>query len=231
MGKVILDGVTALCCIAILKGKPWARSCFTVTLVLELLRIVLLGRQIEMMMFHVDLSMCSLAVWVLYRPLGRAYFSSEKVTSPLFHQWGTALCYMVTTFSMMLAMGMSSGITLIGERAVFWTLILAFFAVATYGVGNALGLVLSPMRHVGSMLIFSAVAHLLFVIGFFLSIAGGVEAALRGSNPDPNVNLWITCVVTVIFVTLGMSLIRRSQMATEFPLPVPAESPDLTGGV
>ncbi len=231
MGKAILDGVTALCCIAILKGNPWARSCFTVTLVLELLRIVLLGRRNEMMLFHADMSMCALAIWVLYRPLGRAYFLSEEAAPPLFWQSGTALCYMVTTFSMMLAMGMPSGIAFIGEKALYWTLLLAFFAVATYGVGNALGLVLNPMRDVGSILVFAAVAQLLFVIGTFLNIARSIEAARHDGDPVPNVNLWISCVVTAIFVALGVSLIRRSRLAGKVSPAETLENTDAAGNL
>ncbi len=203
--EVLIYGFTALCCLPILRGKIWARNCFSAVLVLELLRMVLLEWQESKNTFPMEVCLTLVTLWLLFRKQGRDYFNSGEPT-PLTYQLSTAICYVVMTLSLMLALGMPAGWTVAGDKALYLCLMFSVLATVTYGIGRTLGLVLEPRADLGKMLTVAAVVCVMFVTTGFLSHAGSMK--------EPASRLYVILTVAICSVSLlvGLFLIRSSRI-------------------
>lgn len=226
---IFIFGLSALCSFLVLRGKNWARIGLTIGMVSDAAKIGLLhGWSGEYSFIHMNVFVASLSIWVLFGRSGRLFFDAVGPVPPLGHQGGTVLCYFLITAFLMVAAAMPA---LDDPRSMYWLIICGFLAAATYGMGRAFGWAIEPQCSMGWILGLAGVLQLQFILGGFIKNAGGIEAALRFDHADPKVNLWVSCVVTAIFLALGVTLIRRSRKQVEISDSMPLDSTEATRGI
>lgn len=211
---------TAVFAVGLLRGKTWARTGFIVSLFAEIARIVLLGRSMEKSLLVVEILLVLLAIWVLYRQRGRDFFSSDRPTQSLIAQCGSAVCHGLTTYLIMISIGMSAGWVIAGEKAVYMVLLFSAFAAASFGIGRRLGWILSPRPDLGTMLLVASVACMLPLIA---------ELG-RGAVDDPGTRLYmiLTMALGSTFSLIGVFLVRQSREQIGEIALLPAECDDVT---
>jgi len=225
--EVLILGLLVFVCVFLLKGKSWARIGMIVVLVSELLRLVLLDWSSHWHSFPLDTFTFLIALVAIYLPNNWTFFNTKGATSPLTYQVGTVLCYGVITVLLTPLISVPGGIALM-EAPASYRLLLAFcFLVVTYGVGNALGLVLNPRRDVGGMLVIASALSLLFNIGINVRRAG-YWAAWGGDSSESSIDLRIACATTAIGIALGITLIRTSRRQVTTPRDSPVDSAKVT---
>ncbi len=209
--------VGLLSSVMILRGKKWARACLIVAMLLDLLSSLLIeGASKGENMF--DVLFLVVVAWVLYRPRGTAFFNATDDVPPLTYQAGTAVCYIILTFFMVPAMAMPAGWEYEGDRVIYKSILLGVAGAIVFAIGKAAGVVLHPKRDVGSMFIMAAVFSLGFTTSVFLNSTGARAAA------DPRVDLWVSALITVIFVVVGAMLIHRARVEGRMSPPVAADN-------
>lgn len=200
--------------VLILRGNSWARLGLVVLLGIELMRGAVFSWSDSWRTLPIELLVDLLFVGILYQPRGRDFFNGDGELPPILHQIGTVVCYIVTTLALAMLITLPATLELLSGPGDYKYLLAAGIALGAYGIGNMLGVVLNPKRDVGGMLIVAAGLSLLACTFQSLRVAESIEAELRENSADTGGNLWVSGLVTIIVVTLGVILIRQAQHAT-----------------
>lgn len=201
---------------SVLKGRVWARSGLMITLAADLVRTLTLEGFESPYVLPVELVLDLIIAAVLYQPRSHDFFHGEGEVPPLTHQMGTALCYGVMTLFLVSTISLPAGFALLSFPTGYKYLLFSMVPVIAYGIGNALGVVVNPKRDIGTMLLIAAPLSFIFCVSLYFRRAGGIDVALRNGDSEPNVNLWVSSVVTTGTVALGLYLIRRSREALDY---------------
>ncbi len=209
--EVILSTLLVYGCVALLKGKAWARVGVVGVLVSNLLRGIVLDWFDHWNTFPIDSILVVLGSVALYLPRNGRFFRDTGLSSRLTYQIGTVLCYTVITVLLVPLLSIPAAHSLLTPSASYRLLATLCVLLFFYGVGKALGLILNPSRDVGGILVIASVLSLAYDFSVAIGRVGGHRALWSASDTVPNIDLRVTCMMALMGTVFGAYLIRSTR--------------------
>ena len=206
--SLLVTTLTLLCAVMLLRGESWARTGYLVGRVADLTTQFVFDPFVSLGVASVIFLGALVEATFLYLPRANAFFRSRDEVPPLTYQAGTAICYCMTVFFLVMAIFMGGMSQVVGSISFVMGSLLLLPAVLVFGIGNAMGLVLNPKRDAGAVLVASAGCSVLMALLFTAMIRSESWAGTAGENAPALVNPWIMSILALLAAALGAGLIR-----------------------